>query len=141
MPKWSPYEYIILQKKRLVTLILFDLCLFKHFSLSQIFVISLYVWKVLKNRSNEIQTNKIHIRRELLVGKFQVCYDIEEMKFELPFISLIGSVHECQFFSIIPYLILSLTRIKLATYFSIFFLWSFPCWIDMAYYNPYKHTS
>ena len=29
------------QKKRLVTHILFDLCLFKHFSLSQIFVISL----------------------------------------------------------------------------------------------------
>ena len=31
------------QKKRLVTYTLFDLCLFKHFSLSQIFVISLYV--------------------------------------------------------------------------------------------------
>ena len=31
------------QKDSLVTLILFDLCLFKHFSLLQIFVISLYV--------------------------------------------------------------------------------------------------
>ena len=31
------------QKDRLVTYILFDLCLFKHFSMSQIFVISLYV--------------------------------------------------------------------------------------------------
>ena len=32
------------QKKRLVTLILFDLCLFRHFSLSQIFVISLLLY-------------------------------------------------------------------------------------------------
>ena len=34
-------------KKRLVTLIIFDLCLFKHFSLSQIFIISLYLILVL----------------------------------------------------------------------------------------------
>ena len=37
-----PMSTTFWQKKRLVTLILFDLCLFKHFSLSQIFVISLY---------------------------------------------------------------------------------------------------
>ena len=37
------------QKDSLVTPILFDLCLFKHFSLSQIFVISLYYTKVYFN--------------------------------------------------------------------------------------------
>ena len=36
------------QKDSLVTLILFDLCLFKHFSLSQIFVISLYFHNIKK---------------------------------------------------------------------------------------------
>ena len=35
------------QKDSLVTYILFDICLFKHFSMSQIFVISLYFLKII----------------------------------------------------------------------------------------------
>ena len=42
LPKLSTHGESLWLKDRMVTLILFDLCLFKHFSLSQIFVITLY---------------------------------------------------------------------------------------------------
>ena len=61
-PKFeTPMSTSFWQKKRLVTLILFDLCLFKHFSLSQIVVISLYVQNMAKI---ELLDLHLHIRCE-----------------------------------------------------------------------------